>query len=155
MTINNSPITNQLIVPITLWGSRSPTHCISAIQLTNDYKTIITGCNDGQICLWDLAEDRQSVSGVRTQQTFFLIHSCPFPDFADHTTKPIVWPLSNRTLPCEWQTKWRHCQLCILIRIGRDVIVGPLRRSLHRDGKAAAYSHEYSCKCQVVLFENL
>ena len=59
MTISNP--SNQLIVPITLWGSRSPTHCISTLILSNDYRTIITGCNDGQICLWDLSENKESV----------------------------------------------------------------------------------------------
>ncbi|XP_054707757.1 WD repeat-containing protein 7-like [Uloborus diversus] len=49
-------ISNQLVVPITLWGNRAPTHCISAIFLTKDEKTIVTGCNDGRICVWDVKD---------------------------------------------------------------------------------------------------
>ncbi|KAG8181336.1 hypothetical protein JTE90_017504 [Oedothorax gibbosus] len=49
-------VSNQLVVPITLWGNRAPTHCISVIYLTHDQKTIVTGCNDGRICVWDLKE---------------------------------------------------------------------------------------------------
>lgn len=60
MTVSN--LSSQLLVPITLWGSRSPTHCISAILLTQDYGTIVTGCNDGQICLWDFSDDKSVVS---------------------------------------------------------------------------------------------
>lgn len=40
-----------------LWGSKAPTHCISAVYLTKDEKTIVTGCNDGQICVWDITEN--------------------------------------------------------------------------------------------------
>lgn len=60
MTVSN--LNNQLIVPITLWGSRPPTHCISSILLTADQRTIITGCNDGQICIWDFDEAKATVS---------------------------------------------------------------------------------------------
>ncbi len=42
-----------------LWGSTPPTHCISAVLLTSDQRTIITGCHDGQIVLWDLNESMQ------------------------------------------------------------------------------------------------
>ena len=49
-----SGFANQLIVPIALWGSEAPTHCISAIHLTDDHRTLVTGCHDGQVCLWDV-----------------------------------------------------------------------------------------------------
>lgn len=56
MTVSNA--TSQLLVPITLWGNRSPSHCISSLLLTNCNRTLITGCYDGQICIWDLSPDR-------------------------------------------------------------------------------------------------
>lgn len=59
--------TNQLIVPIALWGSDAPTHCISAMHITDDHKTLITGCNDGQICLWDV--DVDSVASAKSDQS--------------------------------------------------------------------------------------
>lgn len=43
------------MLPIVLWGRRAPTHCISAVLLTDDGATVVTGCHDGQICLWDLS----------------------------------------------------------------------------------------------------
>ncbi|XP_023570958.1 WD repeat-containing protein 7 isoform X3 [Octodon degus] len=46
---------NSLVLPIILWGRRAPTHCISTVLLTDDGATIVTGCHDGQICLWDLS----------------------------------------------------------------------------------------------------
>uniref|UniRef100_A0AC11DB26 WD repeat domain 7 n=1 Tax=Ovis aries TaxID=9940 RepID=A0AC11DB26_SHEEP len=48
---------NSLVLPIVLWGRRAPTHCISAVLLTDDGATVATGCHDGQICLWDLSVD--------------------------------------------------------------------------------------------------
>ncbi|XP_037873541.1 WD repeat-containing protein 7 isoform X1 [Bombyx mori] len=45
------PGTN-LIVPVVLWGKHAPTHCISSVYLSRDQKTLVTGCYDGQICIW-------------------------------------------------------------------------------------------------------
>ncbi|KAF2975449.1 hypothetical protein EK904_005038 [Melospiza melodia maxima] len=49
---------NSLVLPIVLWGRRAPTHCVSSLLLI-DGSVIVTGCHDGQICLWDLAPDLQ------------------------------------------------------------------------------------------------
>ncbi|NWJ03483.1 WDR7 protein, partial [Crypturellus undulatus] len=49
---------NSLVLPIVLWGRRAPTHCISTLLLLDDAAaTVVTGCHDGQICLWDLSAD--------------------------------------------------------------------------------------------------
>ncbi|XP_010222778.1 PREDICTED: LOW QUALITY PROTEIN: WD repeat-containing protein 7, partial [Tinamus guttatus] len=48
---------NSLVLPIVLWGRRAPTHCISALLLLDDASAVVTGCHDGQICLWDLSAD--------------------------------------------------------------------------------------------------
>ncbi|XP_069780050.1 WD repeat-containing protein 7 isoform X2 [Narcine bancroftii] len=45
---------NSLVLPIVLWGPKAPTHCISTLLVMDDFTTIVTGCHDGQICLWDL-----------------------------------------------------------------------------------------------------
>ncbi|XP_072430052.1 WD repeat-containing protein 7 isoform X4 [Chiloscyllium punctatum] len=45
---------NSLVLPIVLWGPKAPTHCISTLLVMDDLETIVTGCHDGQICLWDL-----------------------------------------------------------------------------------------------------
>ncbi|XP_015596599.1 WD repeat-containing protein 7 isoform X10 [Cephus cinctus] len=49
MTVGTS-----LVVPIVLWGRIAPTHCISCVYLSRDQKTLVTGCYDGQICLWQV-----------------------------------------------------------------------------------------------------
>ncbi|KAG2466265.1 AT8B3 ATPase, partial [Polypterus senegalus] len=48
---------NSLVLPIVLWGRTAPTHCISTLLVMDDLATIVTGCHDGQICLWDLTSD--------------------------------------------------------------------------------------------------
>ncbi|KAK3086238.1 hypothetical protein FSP39_015629 [Pinctada imbricata] len=48
---------SNLVVPIVLWGRDPPTHCISAILMTPDQKNIVTGCNDGQIGVWDVTDN--------------------------------------------------------------------------------------------------
>ncbi|XP_075345183.1 WD repeat-containing protein 7 isoform X5 [Mycteria americana] len=48
---------NSLVLPIVLWGRKAPTHCISTLLLMEDTSMIVTGCHDGQICLWDLSLD--------------------------------------------------------------------------------------------------
>ncbi|KAK9511220.1 hypothetical protein O3M35_005820 [Rhynocoris fuscipes] len=42
----------NLVVPVVLWGKNPPTHCVSCVYLSRDQSTLITGCYDGQICLW-------------------------------------------------------------------------------------------------------
>ncbi|XP_057328000.1 WD repeat-containing protein 7 isoform X8 [Microplitis mediator] len=44
----------SLVVPIVLWGKVPPTHCISCMYLSRDQKTLVTGCYDGHICLWQV-----------------------------------------------------------------------------------------------------
>ncbi|XP_039178062.1 WD repeat-containing protein 7 isoform X2 [Crotalus tigris] len=48
---------NSLVLPVVLWGRKAPTHCVSTILLMDDVSMIVTGCHDGQICLWDLSSD--------------------------------------------------------------------------------------------------
>ncbi|XP_017694621.1 PREDICTED: WD repeat-containing protein 7 [Lepidothrix coronata] len=50
---------NSLVLPIVLWGRRAPTHCVSSLLLMDGATVIVTGCHDGQICLWDLSPDLQ------------------------------------------------------------------------------------------------
>ncbi|XP_057216303.1 WD repeat-containing protein 7 isoform X2 [Triplophysa rosa] len=48
---------NSLVLPIVLWGRNAPTHCISSLLVMDDLSTIITGCHDGQICIWDMTSE--------------------------------------------------------------------------------------------------
>jgi WD40 repeat protein len=51
----------NLVVPVVLWGKTAPTHCISCVFLSRDQRTLVTGCYDGQICLWQVDPDTLKV----------------------------------------------------------------------------------------------
>ncbi|KAK6475177.1 WD repeat-containing protein 72-like isoform X2 [Huso huso] len=39
------------------WGRRAPSHSITGIMITDDQQTIVTGSQEGQLCLWSLSSD--------------------------------------------------------------------------------------------------
>ncbi len=64
---------NSLVLPIVLWGRNAPTHCISSLLVMDDLATIITGCHDGQICIWDMTPELEVRGhGEVTQGLFFF-----------------------------------------------------------------------------------
>ncbi|NWS95304.1 WDR72 protein, partial [Mionectes macconnelli] len=42
---------------VAVWGRTAPSHGITAMLITDDQQTIVTGSQEGQICLWDLSSD--------------------------------------------------------------------------------------------------
>ena len=54
---------SSLVVPMVMWGPQAPTHCISAIYLMRDQKTLLTGASDGQVILWEVDITTQKSSG--------------------------------------------------------------------------------------------
>lgn len=64
----------SLVVPIVLWGRIAPTHCISCIYLSRDQKTLVTGCYDGQICLWQVDPETLKVNIFNTNNKQFNNH---------------------------------------------------------------------------------
>lgn len=42
---------------VAVWGKIAPSHSITAIMITDDQQTIVTGSEEGQICLWDLSSE--------------------------------------------------------------------------------------------------
>ncbi|XP_014729453.1 PREDICTED: WD repeat-containing protein 72 isoform X4 [Sturnus vulgaris] len=51
-------LTMKTLVPaVAVWGRTAPSHSITAVMITDDQQTIVTGSQEGQICLWDLSSD--------------------------------------------------------------------------------------------------
>lgn len=50
-------MSERLVLPVALWGSRAPTHRISCVYMMNNEKNLITGSQDGQICIWDMEQN--------------------------------------------------------------------------------------------------
>ncbi|NWV10563.1 WDR72 protein, partial [Ptilonorhynchus violaceus] len=42
---------------VAVWGKTAPSHSITTVMITDDQQTIVTGSQEGQICLWDLSSD--------------------------------------------------------------------------------------------------
>ncbi|KAM6308748.1 WD repeat-containing protein 72 [Aegotheles albertisi] len=42
---------------VVVWGKIAPSHSITAIMITDDQQTVVTGSQEGQICLWDLSSE--------------------------------------------------------------------------------------------------
>uniref|UniRef100_H0Z8B3 WD repeat domain 72 n=1 Tax=Taeniopygia guttata TaxID=59729 RepID=H0Z8B3_TAEGU len=47
------------VLAVAVWGRTAPSHSITAVMITDDQQTIVTGSQEGQICLWDLSSDLQ------------------------------------------------------------------------------------------------
>uniref|UniRef100_G3VJG1 WD repeat domain 72 n=1 Tax=Sarcophilus harrisii TaxID=9305 RepID=G3VJG1_SARHA len=42
---------------VALWGKKAPSHSITSIMITDDQHTIVTGSQEGQLCLWNLSSE--------------------------------------------------------------------------------------------------
>lgn len=69
---------NSLVLPIVLWGRTAPTHCISSLLVMDDFSTIITGCHDGQICLWDMTPELEVLMRVKVVVMLVVVCVCAF-----------------------------------------------------------------------------
>ncbi|KAJ7420096.1 WD repeat-containing protein 7 isoform X1 [Pitangus sulphuratus] len=120
---------NSLVLPIVLWGRRAPTHCVSSLLLMDGASVIVTGCHDGQICLWDLAPDLQGDVPVgcerwemhRVHQTGLRTHGNPEDTVVAVSVTGIlkVWIITSEvsrlqdTTPVfEEESKPIYCQNC-------------------------------------------
>ncbi|XP_060844141.1 WD repeat-containing protein 7 isoform X2 [Rhopalosiphum padi] len=63
----------SLVVPIVLWGKTPLTHCISCVYLSPDQRTLVTGCYDGQICLWAVSPETLKM----TPRCLLVGHTAP------------------------------------------------------------------------------
>ncbi|KAL5022011.1 hypothetical protein ScPMuIL_001166 [Solemya velum] len=98
---------SNLVVPVVLWGRNAPTHCIATVLLTPDLKNIITGCNDGQICIWDVTDNweiypRSMLLGHTSAVTSLALGSC-------HPEKPYIVSASESGEMCLWDISDGRC----------------------------------------------
>lgn len=52
-----SKMSERLVLPVALWGSEAPTHRVSCVHMMHNERNLITGSQDGQICIWDVEQD--------------------------------------------------------------------------------------------------
>lgn len=66
---------SSLVIPMVVWGRKAPTHCISSILMTPSQNHIVTGCNDGSLCVWDVTDtDNWQVSQSTTSAVMYYSH---------------------------------------------------------------------------------
>lgn len=67
---------NVPVQAVAVWGKIAPSHSITAIMITDDQQTIVTGSQEGQICLWDLSSElKVCVCHIDGLESFFITNS--------------------------------------------------------------------------------
>ncbi|GAB1294433.1 WD repeat-containing protein 72 [Apodemus speciosus] len=57
LRIRDSSNMRNTLQAVALWGRKAPPHSITAIMITDDQQTIVTGSQEGQLCLWSLSPE--------------------------------------------------------------------------------------------------
>lgn len=55
---------------VVLWGKKAPSHSITAIMITDDQATIVTGSQEGQLCLWSLSAELKVSENYYTETDY-------------------------------------------------------------------------------------
>ncbi|KAM5170920.1 WD repeat-containing protein 72 isoform 2-T2 [Mantella aurantiaca] len=92
---------------VALWGSRAPAHSITAMMITEDQKTIVTGSLEGQICLWNLSMEIKI-----TSKAILFGHTAAITCLAkarDFEKQPYVVSGAENGEMCVWNVITGHC----------------------------------------------
>ncbi|CAG7815558.1 unnamed protein product [Allacma fusca] len=103
-----------LVLPIILWGKDAPTHAINTIATSPDLSCIVTGCQDGHICIWDVTKGQGTGNEFEINPRCFLIgHSgailaLAYVKFTSSSLDLIVSSSENGELCC-WDSLDGRC----------------------------------------------
>ncbi|XP_040198647.1 WD repeat-containing protein 72 isoform X1 [Rana temporaria] len=92
---------------VALWGNRAPAHSITAMMITEDQKTIVTGSLEGQICLWHLSMEIKI-----TSKAILFGHTAAVTCLAkarDFEKQPYVVSGAENGEMCVWNVTTGHC----------------------------------------------
>ncbi|XP_014436077.2 WD repeat-containing protein 72 [Pelodiscus sinensis] len=92
---------------VALWGNRAPSHSITAIMITDDQQTIVTGSQEGQICLWNLSAELK----VSSKEILFG-HTASVTCLAkarDFEKQPYVVSATENGEMCVWNVTSGQC----------------------------------------------
>ncbi|XP_058150211.1 WD repeat-containing protein 72 [Dasypus novemcinctus] len=92
---------------VALWGKMAPLHSITAIMITDDQQTIVTGSQEGQLCLWNLSSELKiSAKGL------LFGHSASVTCLArarDFSKQPYVVSAAENGEMCVWNVTNGQC----------------------------------------------
>ncbi|XP_005376683.1 PREDICTED: WD repeat-containing protein 72 isoform X1 [Chinchilla lanigera] len=92
---------------VALWGKKAPPHSISAIMITDDQQTIVTGSQEGQLCLWNLSPELQ----ISAKELLFG-HSAAVTCLSrarDFSKQPYVVSAAENGEMCVWNVTSGQC----------------------------------------------
>nr|XP_045016821.1 WD repeat-containing protein 72 isoform X2 [Jaculus jaculus] len=92
---------------VALWGKRAPPHSITAIMITDDQRTVVTGSQEGQLCLWDLSPELK----ISAKELLFG-HSASITCLArarDFSKQPYVVSAAENGEMCMWNVTSGQC----------------------------------------------
>ncbi|XP_040348664.1 WD repeat-containing protein 72 isoform X4 [Herpailurus yagouaroundi] len=106
---------------VALWGKKAPLHSITAIMITDDQQTIVTGSQEGQLCLWNLSPELK----ISAKELLFG-HSASVTCLAkarDFSKQPYVVSAAENGEMCVWNVTngqrvekatlpYRHTAIC-------------------------------------------
>ncbi|XP_062440016.1 WD repeat-containing protein 72 [Rhea pennata] len=109
------------IQAVAVWGKLAPAHSITAIMITDDQQTIVTGSQEGQICLWNLSSELKI-----TSKEILFGHTASITCLAkarDFAKQPYVVSAAENGEMCVWNVAsgqsienaklpYRHTAIC-------------------------------------------
>ncbi|XP_048188976.1 WD repeat-containing protein 72 isoform X2 [Perognathus longimembris pacificus] len=106
---------------VALWGKKAPPHSITAIMITDDQRMIVTGSQEGQLCLWNLSPELQ-ISGKELLFGHSASVTClarardfskqPYVVSAAENGEMCVWNVSNGQCMEKATLPYRHTEIC-------------------------------------------
>ncbi|XP_055219043.2 WD repeat-containing protein 72 isoform X2 [Gorilla gorilla gorilla] len=92
---------------VALWGQKAPPHSITAIMITDDQRTIVTGSQEGQLCLWNLSHELK----IAAKELLFG-HSASVTCLArarDFSKQPYIVSAAENGEMCVWNVTNGQC----------------------------------------------
>nr|XP_056721987.1 WD repeat-containing protein 72 [Euleptes europaea] len=109
------------IQAVTLWGKQAPAHSITAILITEDQKTIVTGSQEGPLCLWNLSPElkissKQILVGHTASVTCLAkardFEKQPYVVSATENGEMCIWDVASGQCIDHTQLPFRHTAIC-------------------------------------------
>ncbi|XP_032337046.1 LOW QUALITY PROTEIN: WD repeat-containing protein 72 [Camelus ferus] len=106
---------------VALWGKKAPSHSITAIMITDDQQMIVTGSQEGQLCLWNLSSElkisaKELLFGHSAAVTCLArardFSKQPFVVSAAENGEMCVWNVTNGQCVEKATLPYRHSAIC-------------------------------------------
>ncbi|XP_007933491.1 WD repeat-containing protein 72 [Orycteropus afer afer] len=106
---------------VALWGIKAPPHSITAIMITDDQQTVVTGSQEGQLCLWNLSPElkisaKELLFGHSTAVTCLArardFSKQPYVVSAAENGEMCIWNVTNGQCVEKATLPYRHTAIC-------------------------------------------